>query len=193
MPLYFHTISTFASDAALMKTIKQMPIIVPVIIIFSMLYAGSDLYNIIRILFIIPTAAFASVLCGAAASFPDEGYPLLAHKYLSVQVIHECSGYSFWTIMVSLQLWLLFSSRRLRQILWMIPLILAASYVLTIIANGLRICAVIYTTGIFRALFPASLHPGLHALTGILVFLPILCGSYYIIKKRLSHENEHSR
>lgn len=176
-----------------MKTIHTIPMIVPAVIVFSILYAGSDLHNAVRILFVIPSAACASVLSGAAAVFPDGGYPLLYHKYLTVQVIHECSGYSFWTMLFSLGLWQILKSRRSRSTLRMIPLLFASAYVLTIIANGLRIAAVIYTTKVFRALAPASLHPGLHAFTGILVFLPVLCGSYYIIQKRLHHENKHSR
>jgi exosortase/archaeosortase family protein len=158
----------------------------------TVLSPGTMFPEVIHILFVYPSAVIASVFSGAAL-VTEGSDPVLIHRLITVQVVPECSGYSFWTILFSLTLWQAIKPVNAKSCRFIIPVLLPVSWAVAVFANGLRISAAIQVTVISHALLPKSFAAGIHEWTGFLVFFPILCGSYFLMQKRLNHANRQSR
>jgi exosortase K len=153
---------------------------------------GTELPEAIRDLFVIPSAAIASIFSGAALVTSGND-PVLLHRLITVIVVPQCSGYSFWTILFSLSLWQALKFYSVRKLPFIIPILLPLSWAAAVAANGLRISATIHITVMTHALLPKSFASAIHEWTGFLVFFPILCGSYFLAQKRLNHGKRFSR
>lgn len=163
--------------------------VIPILIASAaavLLSSGAVFPGMIRILFVMPSAVIASVFSGAAL-VTDDNDPVLLHRLITVIVVPQCSGYSFWTILFSINLWQAIKLRSAHDLRFIIPILFVLTYTAAVTANGLRICAAIHVAVMTHALLPKSFTSGIHEWTGFLVFFPILCGSYIFAQKRLNH------
>jgi len=162
---------------------RKFAIVIPLVLL-PLLSLGSGWEWLVKTIFVVPSAWIASVMTGSAVIEGESGFPVLLHRLTSVEVVPECGGYSFWMILFTLLVWrLLRYGGSVRCIAAAIPL----SYAVAVLTNGLRISAVIHTSFMSRTFLPASLSATVHAWTGVLVFVPVLCVIFWLIERRFHY------
>ncbi len=112
---------------------------------------------------------------------------LLPHTSAHLRVVLACSGFFFWSILITvlLQLGIKFMDFKsvIKHLLWVV----GVSYLSAIFINMLRIISSFYITIHFAGSWGQSLKNMLHLFIGVIVFLPSLIFIYLFLERRLAH------
>lgn len=108
-------------------------------------------------------------------------------RHLNITIDKSCSGINFWIIsFVVFSISILRICKSHLQKLISIPLVLIATYVLTLFANTSRILS-----SIFIAKQTSFDYPWLHQAEGVFIYLSVLIFTYTILNHSLSNINTH--
>ncbi len=134
-----------------------------------------------------PAAWLASIHFGATCTTLRDGFLLAQPGREPLLVTTACSGYDFFSLLVAMVV-LSLAARpgRANFTLWLGSL--AATYVVSIIANASRVVAAAHVDLFAAALVPPSLLHGIHRAAGMAVFLPIMMFVYLLTERREFHE-----
>ncbi len=146
--------------------------------------AGTALYP----LFAFPSSKAAALFYKASLSMQNGVY-CISDALLVLHITRQCSAFSFFSILFSLLLYESFRFERRRKCMSLLSA-LPLSYVLTICSNAVRIILWRAVYPFIVAFLPAKLFALAHQFTGIIVFLPLLCGVYYFAEKGLPDETK---
>ncbi len=101
---------------------------------------------------------------------------------INLYIIPECSGYSFYMVLLSLLLFQLTIKKNKSRM--KISFILLAVYPIVITVNFLRIVCSFYAGHVF----PYKIYPVVHQWVGILIFLPVLIMTSILFERIINHE-----
>jgi len=146
-------------------------------------------FEVLQIRFFCAPAAFlTSIFLGAPLRVIETGYAI--HMSKPIEVTTACSAINFFSLTLAVFAGLAVGSRwSFRSLLCLLP----AAYLLTLLANTSRIVSTWYTDTLAALWFPDSLHKGIHALAGAVIFMTALSFGYYILWRLFNeHENEET-
>ncbi len=142
--------------------------------------------------FVQPAATITSIFLGAPLLRTDEGFLIEASR--PFLIVAECSGVLFFSVLLSLLVFLAVKSVPLRTLAVSLPIIIAASYCITILANAMRLIGGWYVGTMLSAHSASSAVSRVaHEWTGMLVFIPILITVYYLAERRLCDETQSAK
>lgn len=131
-----------------------------------------------------PAAWLAAHLLVIPVDLAPAQPPLLLHASHSLRVVDGCSGADFFGLLTGLLVWGALAPRRW----WLLALVLPLSYGLTVMANAARLVTVLLAEIHLATRMPDYLHGSLHAATGVLVFLPLMIGTYALWERMVRRD-----
>lgn len=131
-----------------------------------------------------PAAWLAGHLLVIPVEIPPAQPPLLMHASHTLRVVDGCSGSDFFGLLTGLLLWGALAQRRG----WLLGLVLPLSYSLTVLANSARLVTVLLAEIHVSSRVPDYLHGSLHAATGVMVFLPLMIGTYALWERMVRRD-----
>ncbi|MFA5008516.1 MAG: archaeosortase/exosortase family protein [Candidatus Omnitrophota bacterium] len=146
-------------------------------------WLGSIYQGIIYRIFAIPASRCAGFFFGATPFFNEKGIIAIPVANSSITVTPECSAYGFFCLITAI--FFVFYNK----IKWRVPafgkaaVILCASYIITIVANGFRIISGYKVYVLTSAIFPKTLQNIIHLSIGVTIFLTIILTVYLILEK----------
>lgn len=133
-----------------------------------------------------PPAAVAAGFLGLSSQATEAGGSILRAPGLEVRVGESCSGMSFFLLMTGLLAWSILRRKQSARPWLGLVLVVPAAYAITLVANATRIILAVYAHHVTAAtLGPAYQHAS-HLAVGILVFLPILLLTSFILERTAS-------
>jgi exosortase/archaeosortase family protein len=116
-----------------------------------------------------PAAWLAGLMMSAPVATWEDGIPVIVHPLTALRVVPGCAGAEFLGLLAGILLWISLRHRPLVA-LWIAPL----AWLLTIIANGIRLAGLLHIQNLMGDRLPAYLHNSLHSIVGVALFLPLL-------------------
>ena len=130
-----------------------------------------------------PSAWLAGCLLGVPVDWSDAVGPVLLYPERALRVVAGCAGADFLGLSSGLLLWVSIRLRPVRA-----SLVLPAAWLLTVLANGVRLAGLVLAEAVMVERVPVYLHNALHAVVGIAVFLPALVMAYAFWERKVCRE-----
>jgi exosortase K len=175
------------------NTYKKIPYYLVIAGIFlSLKFAFTSANNNNLTFLLKPTDKLVGLLTGSQSVYlADIGF---YHDKLNIIIDKSCSGYNFWLLC-----FLVFTSLTIKHLdkplqkMMTIPIVLVASYFLTIFVNTSRIFASILVQNHADKFLPVRPHFILHEAVGIITNLSFLVLTYYIFEKLLKNKLHNAK
>jgi len=131
-----------------------------------------------------PPAAVAAGFLGVSTHPTETGGSMLRAPGLEVRVGDSCSGMSFFLLMTGLLAWTVLRRKDGARKTWLwLALAVPAAYAITLLANAIRIILAVYAHQVTAATLGPAYQHATHLAVGILVFLPILLLTSFLLER----------
>ncbi len=182
-------ISTLIYKNNLSLQIERIKIYSIISVFFFTLNSVTILFpEMTAIFFSLPAAKTSSLFLGTPCIETEPMTYTLPHPVMTVHVVPSCSGYSFWTILISFFLFRVLQKYHYKKAMKYASIFIPASYIISIILNAFRITAAFYTSIIAQNFMNAKYAQVLHLWLGILIFFPALILINIIFERSFQHE-----
>jgi len=131
-----------------------------------------------------PPAAVAAGFLGLSSQATEAGGSILRAPGLEVRVGESCSGMSFFLLMSGLLAWSILRRKQSTRTWLGLVLVIPAAFAITLLANAIRIILAVYAHHVTAATLGSAYQHATHLGVGILVFLPILLLTSFLLEKR---------
>ncbi len=172
--------------AVLLKVGRASPAVVALAVSAGLAHFLSKFEPIFYSFFACPTAHLVGFFFGVDPRMNAENYYVLPLGAGLIQIVPACIGINFFALTVGV--WLFYDYDRLS---WFMPrrllLGLGMGYLLTILANSLRIISLFYVESWLKPVLPSLYMGALHQGVGISVFLSLLIGYSIILERFRPH------
>jgi len=134
-----------------------------------------------------PAATLASIFLGGACALSPAGWTV-TYRGIDAVVGISCSGFTFFSILYSLMVGLVFRHLHVKRAALHAALLLPAAYAVALAVNGARVAASFYAL-LAASHLPEQIAGKLHLSVGVTIFLTSLIASYLIAERK--YRNVH--
>ena len=138
----------------------------------------------------LPAARIAELFIGGTLD-ASNGRIFIYHPAIEIEITRDCSGFSFFSLLVSLAIGsMVYFRRRITDPTALV--ILLATYPACLLTNAARMTCAVHARLFTAGEIPDSFQASLHTTVGALVFLPALLGFWILALKTYERNSDSS-